>query len=728
MSDPAVPTLESAVKLHQSGQINKAAAAYRKILDATPDDAQALHLLGVTHIQNSRPDEAVNLIERAIQLQPNTGTFHLNLASAYLTLRRIDEAIENAEKAIALDPNLAARGYHTAGLAFGEAGQLEDAAYCFAQAVEADPQAAESYLMLAISLDRQGKNDAGAVEFEKALSLTKENVAKNPNDGAAQRLLARLYHQAGRIPEAVATYRIATTLLPGDPTIFYALGQVLQYDGKRDEAFTCFNLALRMNPNYADAHVAVGAALARGHRPAEAVEHFKEALALNPGHAEAQGHLAAALTQLGQIDEAIAAGRKAVEMSPGSSSIHSTLLLTLHYSPDIAPPQMFAEHRAWAERHADPLAAHIAPHANDKDPDRPLRIAFLSADFKQHPVSKFVIPVLARHDRADFHIVCYSDVEYADDITAEVQKGVDGWRRIVSWSDQRLANQIREDRIDILIDLAGHTGTSDRLLLLARKPAPVQITQFGYPDTTGLLTMDYRVTDELSDPPGTTERFYTEKLARLPRCAYCYHPTEPEPRIEVRPADQPIVFGSVNNVAKLSPPTLRTWGRILEAMPDARLAVLATSGDVERTARLLTAHGIDGARLQVLPRTPAAKFLELFNLFDISLDPFPYNGGVTTCDALWMGVPVITLAGSTYVSRQGVSLLTSAGLPELVANTQDDYVAVATRLAADRDRLARLRATLRETIQKSPICDYAGYTAELQSLWRQAWRAYCGFS
>jgi predicted O-linked N-acetylglucosamine transferase (SPINDLY family) len=305
---------------------------------------------------------------------------------------------------------------------------------------------------------------------------------------------------------------------------------------------------------------------------------------------------------------------------------------------------------------------------------------------------------------------------------------VDGWRRIVSWSDQRLANQIREDQIDILIDLAGHTGTSDRLLLLARKPAPVQITQFGYPDTTGLLTMDYRITDELSDPPGTTERFYTEKLARLPRCAYCYHPTEPEPRIEARPADQPIVFGSVNNVAKLSPPTLRTWGRILEAIPDARLAVLATSGDVERTARLLTSQGLDAARLQVLPRTPAARFLELFNLFDIALDPFPYNGGVTTCDALWMGVPVITLAGSTYVSRQGVSLLTNVGLPELVANSQDDYVAVATQLAADRDRLARLRATLRETIQKSPICDYSGYTAELQSLWREAWRAYCGYA
>ena len=726
MSESPQPTLDAAVKLHQSGQVNKAAAAYRKILDANPDDVQALHLLGVTHIQGSRPDEAAKLIERAIHLQPNTGVFHLNLASAYLALRRVDDAIEHAEKAIALDPKLAARGYHTAGMAFGEAGQLEDAAYCFGKAVAADPNAAESYLMLAISLDRQGKNDAGAVEYEKALALTKEQVAKNPNDGQAQKLLARLYQQAGKITEAVATYRTATTLLPGDPTVFYALGQVLQYDGKRDEAFTCFNLALRMNPSYAEAHVAVGAALSRGHRPAEAIEHFKEALALNPGHAEAQGHLAAALTQLGQVDEAVAAGRKAVEMSPGSASIHSTLLLTLHYSSEITPQQMFDEHRAWAERHADALAQSVAPHTNSRDPDRPLRVAFLSADFKQHPVSKFVIPVLARHDRKDFHIVCYSDVEYADDITAEVQKGVDGWRRIVSWSDQRLANQIREDKIDILVDLAGHTGTSDRLLLLARKPAPIQITQFGYPDTTGLLTVDYRVTDELSDPPGKTDRFYTEKLARLPRCAYCYHPTEPEPRVEARAIDKPIVFGSVNNVAKLSPPTLRTWARILQATPDAQLVVLATSGDVERTARRLVDHGIDAARLQVLPRTPAAKFLELFNLFDVSLDPFPYNGGVTTCDALWMGVPVVTLAGSTYVSRQGVSLLTHVGLPDLIATSEDDYVAIAGALAADRARLQRLRTTLRETIQKSPICDYGGYTRELESFWREAWRAYCG--
>jgi predicted O-linked N-acetylglucosamine transferase (SPINDLY family) len=698
MSDTATSELQSALKLHQAGQIIKAARAYQRILDSSPNDPQALHLLGITFIQTAQPAKGAELITRAIALQPNIGTFHLNLASAYQAQKMIDESIAEAEKAIALDPALAGRGYHIAGLAFLEGGQFEDAAYCFEKSIEADPNAAEPHLLLAISVDRLGRYHDGAVAYEKALRLANEMVAQNPSDGRAHALLARIHQQAGRIDESVAAFRTATRLLPDDPTVFYALGQVLQFQGKRDDALTCFQLALRMNPNFADAHIAVGIILDRQYRPYEAITSFKTALALSPHHSYAQGNLAAALTHCGQIDEAIEAGREAIRLNPGSPALYSTLLLTMHYSGKVTPQQLFDEHVEFNRRFGEKLSSSIEPHTNDRDPDRMLRIGFLSGDFKQHPVSKFILPVMQNHDRSKFKYLCYSETEITDDVSKQIQASCDGWRRIVSWSDPRLAAQIREDKIDILIDLSGHTG-QDRLLTLARKPAPIQMTHFGYPDTTGLTTVDYRITDALSDPPGQTEQWSTEKLARLPRVAYCYRPVEDVPRIEVRKKTDPIVFGSVNNIAKLSPETLTTWARILKESPDSRLTVLE--------------------------RRHSSKFLDLFNLFDIALDPFPYNGGVTTCDALWMGVPVITLAGQTYVSRQGVSLLTHVGLPDLIAQTPDDYVTIARQLANSRDQLAHLRAHLREAMMSSPLCDYAGYTRELEMFYRTAWREYC---
>ena len=658
----------------------------------------------------------------AIELQPNVGTFHLNLASAYQSQRRIDDAIAEAEKAIVLYLLAVAR-LSRRGAGVSRSGANGRRAYCFEKSIEADPNSAEPHLLLAIAVDRLGRYHEGAVAYEKALRLANEAVARDPNDGRAQALLARIHQQAGRIDEAVAAYRQATRLLADDPILFYALGQVLQYQGKRDDALTCFQLALRMNPNYADAHVAVGIILDRQYRPYEAIKSFEAARKLSPNHAYAQGNLAASLTHCGLIEQAIDAGRRAIELNPGSPALYSTLLLTLHYSAKITPQQMFAEHQEFNRRFCAKLSENIEPHANDRDPDRPLRIGFLSGDFKQHPVSKFILPVFQHHDREQFKFHCYSETEIPDEVSQKLQGASDGWRRIVSWSDPRLAQQIRDDQIDILVDLSGHTG-QDRLLTLPQ-PAPVQVTMFGYPDTTGLTTIDYRVTDALSDPPGMTEQFHTEKLARLSRVAYCYRPTKDTGRVEDRKKTEPIVFASVNNIAKLSPETLQLWARILSETPGARLAVLATSRDLQQTSRLLIRHGIDAGSLTILERVPTAKFFDLFNQIDIALDPFPYNGGITTCDALWMGVPVITLAGNTYVSRQGVSLLTTVGLGDLIARTPDDYVQIASDLAQNRDRLAEIRHTLRDTMTASPLCDYAGYTRELQDFFRTAWREYC---
>lgn len=729
MSEPTDATsLPAAVALHQSGQIDQAAEAYRRILESDPDHPDALHLLGVTLIQRGQSDQAVALIERAIARRPNIGIYHANLASAFQSLRRHDDAIAHADKAISLDPKVASRAYHIAGIAFGDSGQHDDAAFCFSKSLEADPNLVEARLMLSVALDRLGRYDESVAQQKQAIRLAEDAVLRSPNSGEVRMLLGRVYAIAGRSEEAADAYRAAAMFVPGEASLFHALGQVLQSQGKREEAYAQFSRALAINPRYADAHVAVGAMLVRQHRPGDAIESFRKALEIVPHHAEAQAHLSSALTQCGLSDEAIDACRRAVELNPGSASIHSTLLLTMHYSSKIAPSELFQAHVAWSSRHADRLADRLRPHRNAPDPAKKLTVGFVSGDFRKHPVAKYVLPVLEHHDRSRFAFTCYSDVESPDEVTERVRSAAAGWTSCVGWSETRLAEQIRRDEVDILIDLAGHTGTVDRLLTFARKPAPIQMTVFGYPDTTGLRTMDYRITDALSDPPGMTEAFHTEKLARLPKVAYCYRPYEATPDVEARSPMEPVAFGSVNNLAKLSDAALNTWAKVLEALPGARLVVLATSGDIDQTRRRLVHHGIDADRLSLLGRVPTAQYMDLFNQFDIALDPFPYNGGVTTCDALWMGVPVVALAGETYASRQGQSLLTNVGLPELVATTTDDYVRIATHLASDREQLAMLRQNLPGMMRAAPMCDYAGYTKQLEHLFRQAWSRYCGTS
>jgi predicted O-linked N-acetylglucosamine transferase (SPINDLY family) len=391
--------------------------------------------------------------------------------------------------------------------------------------------------------------------------------------------------------------------------------------------------------------------------------------------------------------------------------------------------ELLEESRRWNLQHGEPLRKFIQPHANDRTPDRRLRIGYVSPDFGDHPVGRFLLPLLEQHDRSQLEIFCYSNSPANDRLTARLRAGADQWRNIMGLSDESVAGQIRGDAIDILVDLSGHTS-GNRLLVFARKPAPVQVSYLGYPATSGLSAIDYRLTDPLSDPPGATDPFHVETLYRLPHTNWCFEP-QASPVLTAPPSTRTghLTFGSFSNFAKITPPLLQLWRRILDAVSNSRMVLKNSSlqpASVRERIRIhLNAQGIND-RVDLLgPQPDYANHLNQYQQMDIALDTFPYNGTTTLCDALWMGVPAITLSGQSHVSRVGLSLLTNIGLPELIAATPDEYVDIAVDLAKDPHRLATLRSTLRDRMTKSPLMDAPKFARDVEAAYRHMWRNWC---
>ncbi|HEV3136534.1 MAG TPA: hypothetical protein VGZ26_01495, partial [Pirellulales bacterium] len=407
---------------------------------------------------------------------------------------------------------------------------------------------------------------------------------------------------------------------------------------------------------------------------------------------------------------------------------HSNLLYALNFVPGLDPSAVFAEHLAWAQAYAEPLTAAAAPHANDRSPDRRLRVGYLSPHFRRHAVNYFLEPMLAAHDREQFEIFCYSTADMADDVTARLKGAADHWREVHHEVDQRVAQIVRADQIDILVDLTGHIS-NQRLLIFARKPAPIQVTYLGYQNTTGMTAMDYRLTDERADPPGVTDPFYTERLVRLPRSFFCYRPPDEAPPVAPPPALDAgyVTFGSFNNFAKVSPGAIDAWLQILARVPRSRLLVLANRGGyLERHLHALAQqHGVDSTRIELRNKLPTAEYLRLIAQADIALDPFPFNGHTTTCDSIWMGVPVVMLQGNTYASRFGGSVLGNVGLDPLITRSAEQYVDAAVELAGDLDALARMRGELRGRMADSALLDFRGFTGNLEQVYRQMWNTWC---
>ena len=421
--------------------------------------------------------------------------------------------------------------------------------------------------------------------------------------------------------------------------------------------------------------------------------------------------------------------KQALACDPGYTEAHSNLFQAMHYAPGFDAEALSTEARRWATAHAEALTAQALAHTNDRSPHRRLRIGYVSSDLRQHPVGFFFAPVFTHHDKEAFELFCYAGVRHPDALTAQCQAGADHWYEVTALSDAALAERIRADRIDILIDLSGHTR-GHRLLTFARKPAPVQVTAGGHYDTTGMTAIDYLISDRFHTPQGA-ERYFSEALIRLPHDYICYGPPDYAPAVAPSPLARHgyVTFGCFNNLAKVTPEVIALWARILHALPSSRLRLqtreLGDSATCARYHALFKEEGVAINRIELQGHIPHRQLLTAYGEIDIALDPFPYSGGLTTCEALWMGVPVITLSGHCFAGRHSTSHLANAGLPELITTTPEEYVAVALALAQDADRLTTLRQGLRERLAASPLCDAAGYTRDLEAAYRGMWEKYC---
>ena len=680
---------DRAVQFHRAGEVGRAELLYRRVLDQAPEHGDALFLLSVLSLEAGRLEEAALLLERAVRVAPGNAFYLSSLGGVYRALGRRREAVRVLLMAIAQQPDLAEAVFNLA-LTFEEQGELAAAVECYERARELDA-----------SLEQ-------VAERLRSLKSRQEARARGGSPPVS------------RGPEASMS----------SAELFAALGETLRLGGQASEAEVWFRRALKLNPRLPNAYTALGAMHANAGRFDQAILHFRRALELDEGAPLARSYLATALDESGLLEETQALYRETVARSPDDPHAHSTLLFNMPFWPNVSASDILAEARLWNARHARPLAAQALPHENERSPERRLRIGYVSPDFQTHVQSLFTIPLLQNHDHQQFEIVCYSSGDNATHLTERIRGYADVWRECGALDDAALSELIRRDRIDVLVDLTMHM-MGRRLLAFARRPAPVQLCWLAYPGTTGLETMDYRLSDPYLDPPEATTAVYSEETIRLPDSFWCYDPLTDVPHVSPLPALAAgiITFGCLNHFRKVNDGVLRLWTKVLAAQPKSRLMLLVPSGSArDRVRSIFEEAELDLGRLELVDRCGRLDYLERYRAIDICLDTFPSNGHTTSLDALWMGVPTVTLAGDTVVGRAGVCQAMNLALSELVATTPEQFVQIASSLADDLERLSELRRTLRARMKQSPVMDGQRFARNLESVYRDVWRRFCASS
>jgi predicted O-linked N-acetylglucosamine transferase (SPINDLY family) len=684
---------ESALAQHRAGRLLDAERLYREVLVHQAAHGPALHRLSVLAYQRGQAASAIDLLTRA--------------TAAYADHPVAAQRDEHAE---------ACNNLGTLYLSQSEAAAAEAP---LQHAIRLRPAYAEAHFNLGICLLRQAKWDEARRHLQQAVEI-------KPEYAEAHDSLGTVHARSDRLGEAKACFEQAIRLNPSYAPAYYNLATALMTHGHEVSAALNFKKALALEPGYGDALYNLGTLYLNANAADEALSCFTRALQLQPDFTLAQVNLGNALLNLGRGEEAVAYLGRVVERQPASTAAYDAWLQALNYLSDIAPIALLEAHRRYAAQFETPLRPHWPLHDSGRDPARRLRIGYVSADLRLHSVALFMEPILAHHDKREVEVYCYYNHVHQDAVTMRLKAHADHWIPCKDLNDAALAARIEADGIDILVDLSGHTA-GNRLPVFARKPAPVQLSYLGYVATTGLSAMDYRLTNVDADPPGN-EAYNSERLYRMPRALWCFRPAADSPAPDpVPPAARNgyVTFASLNNFAKLTPAMLATWADLLRAVPGARLRLV---GVPQGTARRrlyerFAAQGVGAERLAVEGKVSTALFRLLHREIDIALDPYPHNGNTTTCESLWMGVPVISLTGSSFVSRFGNALLKTVGLSELAAEDEAAYVATAAALARDPDRLGTLRATLRERMAASALRDEAGFTRELEDAYRTMWRA-----
>lgn len=685
-----------------------------------PAHRDALLLRAVIAIESGAPNAAVELLDRLIAADPESSQARVTLGHALLDLDRTDEALRAFREAIRHQPDIAA-AHNGLGLAFQRLGQSAAALAAHQRAVTLQADYAEAWTNLGNVFWSLGQPD-------KAMAAHREALTRRPDYAIAYANLGTVLRAAGRLSEAIAAYRETVARAPGLAAAHNDLGTALRDAGQADEALAAFDRALALDPANAGTHYNRGVALSDLGRLPEAATALRRSLALDDRRTATHYALGNVVRDLGDLAGAAAEFRAAVAIDPRFDDAWSNLLFLLPCLPGETDDTLAAANRAWAAT-VEPLAPVLPPPDNDGVAERRLRIGYVSTEFRQHHFLAEFLPVLRSHDRRQFHITCYADVATPDEDTARVEELADSFRNLHGRDGAAQAEIIRGDRIDILVSLTGYLARDRRLF--AARIAPVQATYINHITTTGLRTIDYRIADAWVDPPEATVALDVERPVRLASGFSIFAPGD-EPRPGPLPAQRNgfVTFGCFNNLIKISDEAIALWAALLAHVPTSRL--LIKTRDLSRPAildafrRRLAAGGVDLARCELIGYVAdRAENIAAYGRADIGLDPVPFSGGATTREMLWMGVPVVTLAGRTRTSRLGSSLLHRCGLGELVAASPADYVRIAAALAADLGALAKLRAELRPRVAASPLVDAERHTRDLENAYRDMWLSWC---
>jgi predicted O-linked N-acetylglucosamine transferase (SPINDLY family) len=725
-----------AQQFHGSGRLSEAEAVYRQILAVQPNYAQALHMLGVIAHQVGRHELAVDYIRRALSLTPESGTTYANLGEAYRAMNRLDEAIASYRCALDRNPNdVQARS--NLGIALAGQRRFGEAIEAFEAAIRLAPGFVQAHNNLGNVLAEQLSFAAAIACYHRALELQPDYADAHYNLGFA---LAKL----GQLSEAGAAYREALRLNPNSVEANNNLGIVLAAQGLWDEAIDAYHRALAVKPDLPETLNNLANAFRQKGRLDDAVNACRRALDLSAAYPAVLITLGSTLQDQGDLDEAISCYRRALQLQPANAELRSNIILALHFHPNQDEQAIAAEQQQWNQQIAAPVAPVILSHSNERLPERRLRIGYLSPDLYDHVVGRNLLPLFRCHDHQHFEILCYSGVINPDDVTKDFQSYADRWQSTLGLSDDTVARMIQRDSVDILVDLSQHTGCN-RLPIFAYQPAPLQVSFAGYPESPGVDAIRYRISDRWLESEMEDRRWRTgkecEPQLRSPNSEnrsseqvylidsfWCYDPCGVEMPVNDLPAksNSTVTFGYLGSFPKVNEKTLKLWARVLASTGDSRLLLLSGMGSHrQRTLDFLKRQGIAPGRVEFVHRRPRKEYLELYHCIDVVLDTFPYGGHTTSLDALWMGVPVVTLSGVRPVSRAGLSILSNFDLRELIAFSDDDYVRIASELGGDIQRLASLRVTLRSRLENSVIMDQPRFAQQIEAAYRSMWREWC---
>ncbi len=697
-----------------------------------PTDASRAHAPRRSRkMEDARPKQLQIKSRKALIIFPMPTVTHehaFNIAMEHHAAGRLAEAEAIYRQLLAIYPNNPDI-WHLLGVLAQQAGNLDGALHLIQQAIAANPGSFAYHNNLGLLLTKLGRREEAVAAFQNAIRLHPSGAEPLYNMGIT-------LSELGRAEESIGAYQAALQRNPNHASAKLNLGLSLTLSGRLDDALAHYQEVVRQEPANVSVAVNLGNLLKDLARLDEAIEIYRTALKYEPNDYNVLNNLGVALKDNGDIDAGLDCFRRSLALSPGRSEVHSNLIFTSFFSPAVSQVEIAGEMRRWNTIHAQPLRREWPSHPNDPSPERRLRIGYVSPDFRDHVVGRTMLPCFEAHDREHFEFFCYSGTSVADPITERYRALSDGWCDTQHLSENQLAEQIRRDRIDILVDLALHTAFN-RLLAFARKPAPVQITWLGYPGATGLEAMDYRISDSFLDPVGQDNAGSFEEPIRLPDAWCCFRPPEHSPEVSPLPAASQgfITFGSFNSFAKFNERVFGLWAQIMAEVKNSRLLLVVKGRHQDGTRRFFASRGISADRLEFLPyyasppsadgAPQAPPYLLRYHRTDIALDPCPYNGMTTTCDALWMGVPVIALIGVTTLGRASFSLLSNLGLPELAAPSESEYGRLATTLAHDIPRLTELRATLRDRMKNSPLLDAPRFARNLEAAFRAAWQRRC---